>query len=164
MYPCALPSCFLLETRALPADAERVVYSVILDAHDALAGRAANRHRVRAEAIAYVLRPYDVLNRASSDLSEPAALRTGDHGACLAASAARASSRPEAVDWRNNWRATSFRDQESRRLQVVRANGTPLSKPRALVRFRPGASRCSCQITRMGGHFPAIALRSASAL
>jgi hypothetical protein len=47
---------------------------------------------------------------------------------------------PETVDWRNNWRTTSFRDQEGHRLQVIRANGTPLPKPRALVRFRPGAS------------------------
>jgi hypothetical protein len=85
MHPGALPSCLLLETRALPADAEGVVYSVALDAHDAPAGRAANRDSVRADAIAYVLRPDDVLNRASSDLSEPAALGTGDHGACLAA-------------------------------------------------------------------------------
>ena len=80
MHPGALPYCFLLETRALPADAKRIVYSVPLDAHDAPAARAANRDRVRAEAIAYVLRPNDVLNRASSDLSEPAALGTGDHG------------------------------------------------------------------------------------
>lgn len=79
MHPGALPSCFLLETRALPADAERIVYGVALDAHDAPAGGAANGDRVRAEAIADVLRPYDVLNRASSDLSEPAALGTGDH-------------------------------------------------------------------------------------
>jgi hypothetical protein len=86
MHPGALPSCFLLEARALPADAERVVDSVALDAHHAPAGRAANRDGVRAEAIAYVLRPYDILNRASSDLGEPAALGTGDHGPCLAAS------------------------------------------------------------------------------
>ncbi len=91
MHPGALPSCFLLETRALPADAERVVYSVALDAHDAPAGGAANRDRVRAEAIAYVLRPYDVLNGASRDLSEPAALGTGDHRACVAASAVTAA-------------------------------------------------------------------------
>jgi hypothetical protein len=86
MHPSALPSCFLLETRALPADAERVVYSMALDAHDAPAGRAANRDGVRAEAIADVLRPDDILNRTSSDLSEPAALGTDDHGTCLAAS------------------------------------------------------------------------------
>ena len=90
MHPGALPSCFLLETRALPADAERVVHSVALDAHDAPAGRAANRNRVRAEAIAYVLRPDDVLHCASSDLSEPAALGTGDHEPCVAASCGRA--------------------------------------------------------------------------
>ena len=88
MHPRALPSCFLLETRALPADAERVVYSVAFDAHDPPAGRAANRNRVRAEAIAYVLRPDDVLNCAPSDLREPAALGTGDHGTCLAAKCA----------------------------------------------------------------------------
>ena len=80
MHSGALPSCFLFDTRAVPADAERIVYSVPLDAHDAPAGGAANRDRVRAETIAYVLRPDDVLNRASSDLSEPAALGTGDHG------------------------------------------------------------------------------------
>ena len=91
MHPGALPSCFLLEPRALPADAERVVDSVALDAHDAPAGRAPNRDCVRAEAIAYVLRPDDVLNRASIDLGEPAALGTGDHRACVAASWAEAS-------------------------------------------------------------------------
>src|SRR5687767_5649371 len=85
MHPGALPSCFLLEARALPADAERVVYGVALDAHDALAGRAANRERIGAEAIAYVLRPHNVLNGASSDLGEPAAVGTNDHGVCLAA-------------------------------------------------------------------------------
>ena len=90
MHPGALPSCFLLETRALPADAERVVHSVPLDAHDAPAGRAANGDRVRAEAVAYVLRPDDVLDRASRDLSEPAALGTGDHEPCVAASCGRA--------------------------------------------------------------------------
>lgn len=80
MHPGALPSCFLPETRALRADAERIVYSVPLDTHDAPAARAANGDRVRTEAIAYVLRPYDVPSRASSDLSEPAALGTSDHG------------------------------------------------------------------------------------
>jgi hypothetical protein len=85
MHPSALPSCFLLETRALPADAERVVYSMALDAHDAPMGGAANWDGVRAEAIADVLRPDDILNRTSSDLSEPAALGTDDHGPCLAA-------------------------------------------------------------------------------
>ena len=79
MYPCTLPARFLLETRALPADAERVVYFVTLDAHDAPAGRTADGHGIRAEAIAYVLRPDDVLDCASSDLGEPATLRTGDH-------------------------------------------------------------------------------------
>ena len=86
MHPSALSSCFLLEARALPADAERVVYSVALDAHDAPAGRAANRDGVRAEAVADVLRPDDILNRTSSDLSEPAAFGTGDHAPCVAAS------------------------------------------------------------------------------
>ena len=90
MHPGALPCCFLLETRALPADAERVVHSVALDAHDAPAGGAANGDRVRAEAVAHVLRPDDVLDRASRDLSEPAALGTSDHEACVAASCGRA--------------------------------------------------------------------------
>ena len=90
MHPSALPSCFLLEARALPADAERVVHSVPLDAHDTPAGRAANGDRVRAEAVADVLRPDDVLDRASRDLSEPAALGTGDHEPCVAASRGRA--------------------------------------------------------------------------
>ena len=85
MHPGALPSCFLLEPRALPADAERVVYRMALDAHDAPSGRAANRDGVRAEAIADVLRPDDILNRTPSDLGEPTALRTDDHGPCLAA-------------------------------------------------------------------------------
>ena len=86
MHPRALPSCLLLEPRALPADAERIVDSVALDAHHAPAGRTANRDGVRAEAIADVLRPYDILNRTSSNLSEPAALGTDDHSSCLAAS------------------------------------------------------------------------------
>jgi hypothetical protein len=73
MHPGPLPSRFVLETCALPADAEGIVHSVPLDAHDAPPGRAANRNRLRAEAIAHVLRPDEVLNRASSDLSEPAA-------------------------------------------------------------------------------------------
>ena len=90
MHPGALPLCFLLEARALPADAERVVHGVALDAHDAPAGRAANGDRVRAEAVAHVLRPDDVLDRASRDLSEPAALGTGDHEPCVAASCGRA--------------------------------------------------------------------------
>jgi hypothetical protein len=90
MHPGALPSCFLLETRALPADAERVVHSVPLDAHDAPPSRAANGDRVRAEAVSHVLRPNDVLDRASRDLSEPAALGTGDHEPCVAASCGRA--------------------------------------------------------------------------
>ena len=90
MHPGALPLCFRLETRALPADAERVVHGMALDAHDAPAGRAANGDRVRAEAIAYVLRPDDVLDRASRDLSEPATLGTGDHEPCVAASCGRA--------------------------------------------------------------------------
>jgi hypothetical protein len=84
MHPGALPARFFLQTRALPADAERVVHSVALDAHDAPAGRAANRDRVRAEAIAHVLRPDDVLDGASSDLGEPAALGTGDHATGVA--------------------------------------------------------------------------------
>jgi hypothetical protein len=84
MHPSAVPSCFLLQTRALPADAERVVYSMALDAHDAPSGRAANRDGVRAEAVADVLRPDDILNGTSSDLGEPAALGTNDHGTCLA--------------------------------------------------------------------------------
>ena len=86
MHPGALPSRFLLEPRALPADAERVPDGVTLDAHHAPAPRAANRDCVRAEAIAYVLRPDDILDRASSDVGDPAALGTGDHGACVAAS------------------------------------------------------------------------------
>lgn len=90
MHPGALPTCLLLETRALPADAERVVHSVALDAHDAPAGRAANRDRVCAEAIADMLRPDDILNRTQSDLGEPAAVGTGDHESCLAASGAYA--------------------------------------------------------------------------
>ena len=90
MHPGALPLCFRLETRALPADAERVVHGMALDAHDAPAGRAANGDRVRAEAVAHVLRPDDVLDRASRDLSEPAALGTGDHEPCVAASCGRA--------------------------------------------------------------------------
>src|ERR671913_1653522 len=94
MHPRALPSCFLLQARALPADAERVVHGVALDAHDAPAGRAANRNRVRAKAIAHVLRPDDVLDGASSDLREPAALGTGDHRACLAANGGSRSKTP----------------------------------------------------------------------
>jgi hypothetical protein len=93
MHSGTLPSCFLFETRALPADAKRVVHSVALDAHDAPAGRAANRHRVRAEAVAYVFRPDDVFNRTPSDLGEPAAVGTGDHESCLAASGTYASLR-----------------------------------------------------------------------
>lgn len=81
MYPGALPASFLLEARALPTDAERIIYGMALDAHDALAGRAANRERVGAEAIAYVLRPDNVLNRASSDLGEPATVGTKNHEA-----------------------------------------------------------------------------------
>ena len=84
MHPSALPSCFLLEPRALPADAERVVYRMALDAHDAPSCRAANRDRVRAEAVADVLSPHDILNRTSSDLGEPPALGADDHGTCLA--------------------------------------------------------------------------------
>ena len=84
MHPSALSACFLFEPRALPADAERVVYNMALDAHDAPTGRATNRDGVRAEAIADVLRPNDILNRTPSNLSEPAALRTNDHGPCLA--------------------------------------------------------------------------------
>ena len=90
MHPGALPCCFLLETRALPADAERVVHSVPLDTHDAPPSRAANGDRVRTEAVAYVLSPDDVLDRTSRDLSEPAALGTGDHEPCVAASCGRA--------------------------------------------------------------------------
>ena len=86
MHPCALPSCFFLEPRALPADAERVVYRMALDAHHAPSGRAANRDGVRAETIADVLRPDDILNGTSSDLSEPTALRTNYHGTGVAAS------------------------------------------------------------------------------
>jgi hypothetical protein len=37
-----------------------------------------------------VLRPDDVLDRTSRDLSKPAALGTGDHEACVAASCGRA--------------------------------------------------------------------------
>ena len=85
MHPSALPTRFLFQTRALPADAERVLYSMALDAHDAPTGRAANRDGVRAEAIAGVLRPDDILNRTSSDLGEPAAFGTNDHEPCLAA-------------------------------------------------------------------------------
>src|SRR5215204_5405492 len=85
MHPGALAECLLLEPRALPADAERVVDSVALDAHRPPAGRAANRDGVRTEAIAHVLRPHDVLDRASRDLSEPAAFGTRDHGTCVAA-------------------------------------------------------------------------------
>jgi hypothetical protein len=76
--------CFLLEPRALPADAERVVHRMALDAHDAPSGRAANRDGVGAEAVADVLRPNDVLNRTSGDLGEPAAFGTNDHAPCLA--------------------------------------------------------------------------------
>jgi hypothetical protein len=84
MHPGALPTRFLLEPRALPADAERVVHSMALDAHDAPSGRAANRDGVRAEAVADVLRPDDILNGTSGNLGEPAALGTNDHGPCLA--------------------------------------------------------------------------------
>ena len=90
MHPGAVPLGFRLEPRALPADAERVVHSVPLDAHDAPAGRASYGDRVRAEAVAHVLRPNDVLDRAPRDLSEPAALGTGDHAPCVAASCGRA--------------------------------------------------------------------------
>ena len=93
MHPCALASRFFLEARALPADAERVVHGMTFDAHHATAGRAANRGRVRAEAVAHVLRPDDVLDGASSDLSEPAALGTGDHPPCVAATFRRRSRR-----------------------------------------------------------------------
>ena len=91
MHPRALPLCFVLQTRAFPADAERIVHSVALDAHDPPAGWAANRDRVRAEAVANMLRPDDVLNLASSDFGEPATVGTGDHKDCLAANALRAS-------------------------------------------------------------------------
>lgn len=79
MRPSTLPLCFLLEPRALPADAERVVHGMALDAHDAPAGGAAHRDGVRAEPIADVLGPDEILNGPSSDLGEPAALRTDDH-------------------------------------------------------------------------------------
>jgi hypothetical protein len=59
MHPRALPLCVLLQTRALPADAERIVHSVALDAHDAPPRRAANRDRIGAEAIADVFSPDD---------------------------------------------------------------------------------------------------------
>jgi hypothetical protein len=91
MHPRALPLCVLLQTRALPADAERIVDGVAFDAHDAPAGWAADRNCIRTEPVADVLRPDDVLNRASSDLSEPAAVRTGDHESCVAACGAYAS-------------------------------------------------------------------------
>jgi hypothetical protein len=91
MHPRALPLCVLLQTRALPADAERIVHSVALDAHDAPPRRAANRDRIGAEAIADVFSPDDVLNRASGDFGEPATVGTGDHESCVAASGADAS-------------------------------------------------------------------------
>ena len=84
MHPCALAERLFLEARALPADAERVVDRVTLDAHRAPAGRAANGDRVGAEAVTDVLRPNDVLDRASRDLGEPAAFGTRDHRPCVA--------------------------------------------------------------------------------
>jgi hypothetical protein len=91
MHPRALPLCVLLQTRALPADAERIIDGVALDAHDASAGWAADRNCIRAEPVADVLRPDDVLNRASGDFGEPATVGTGDHESCVAASGADAS-------------------------------------------------------------------------
>ena len=85
MHPCALAERLFFEARALPADAERVVDRVALDAHRAPASRAANGDRVSAEAVAQVLRPHDVLDGASRDLGEPAAFGTRDHRPCVAA-------------------------------------------------------------------------------
>ena len=101
MHPGALPLCFGLETRALPADAERVDYRVPLDAHDASSSRDADRHRVRAEAVSYVLRPDDVFNRTSSDFGEPAAVGTRDHESCVAANDPLAGSSTTREDVRN---------------------------------------------------------------
>src|SRR5215210_6495750 len=84
MHPRALPSGVVLETRALPADAERVGHRVTLDAHHASAGRTADRDRVRAETVADVLCPDEILDLTSGDFGTPAALGTDDHGTCVA--------------------------------------------------------------------------------
>jgi hypothetical protein len=44
-----------------------------------------------------------------------------------------------AQHWRNHWRATRRLALKVRRLQQFSQRCTPLPKPRALVRFRPGA-------------------------
>src|SRR5688572_29647414 len=85
MHPGTLAVCLCLEARALPADAEWVVDRVALYTHRPPASRAANGGGVSAEAIAHVLRPHDVLDRASRDLGEPAAFGTRDHRTGVAA-------------------------------------------------------------------------------
>ena len=84
MHAGALASCFLTELGALPADAEGVAHGMALDAHDALAGGAPNGHGVGAEAVANVLGPDEVLHRALTDLGQPPAVGTRDHGPCVA--------------------------------------------------------------------------------
>jgi hypothetical protein len=45
-----------------------------------------------------------------------------------------------AQHWRNHWRATRRLALKVRRLQQFSQRCTPLPKPRALVRFRPGGN------------------------
>jgi hypothetical protein len=67
--------------------------------------------------------------------------------------------------WRNHWRALRCTAPKALRLQEFSQRCTPLPKPRALFRFRPGASHCSGQIidrTKRPGQVAPLAKRAQS--
>jgi len=93
-----------------------------------------------------------------------AALRRLPYRGALDRSVATARSTAHVPSWRTDWRAAPGHSPEYVHLQEPLAERTRLPKPRALVRFRPGASRWCASASgdaRIPTHFR---LRPASSL